>query len=80
MLVINASYMPGGLSSPTRMNEMGLEQGNRLILMEKVQVKQNNFFEKNSGIGNRTRLEGKYGYQTGAKASLFLEIRASESP
>ena len=80
MLVVNASYMPGRLSRWVGMDKMELEQDKILILFEKIQFKQNYFFEKKSGFGNCTQVEGKYGYQTGAKASLFLEIRARESP
>ena len=36
MLVINASYMPGGLSSPTGMNKIGLEQDKSIILQRKM--------------------------------------------
>ena len=36
MLFTDASYMPGGLSSPTRMNKMGLEQDNKMILQKKL--------------------------------------------
>jgi hypothetical protein len=38
MLVSNASYMPGGLSSSTGMNKIGSERSNSIILLEKIVI------------------------------------------
>jgi len=51
------------------MNKMGLEQSNKLILMKKIVIWVKLYFlAKNSGFGNRTRVEGKDDYETGAGA------------
>ena len=75
MLVIDASYMPGGLSGGVRMDNIGLDQNNIIILMKNCDLIRTVFFEKKNGFGNGERVEDKYGYQSGLKTSLFLEIR-----
>jgi hypothetical protein len=37
-------------------------------LLENIVIFARIFFGKNSGFGNRTRVAGKYGYQSGAGA------------